>query len=83
MHGKSICKYFFANSKYIYAQQASRDILTNIDMSKLCIEWAPGADCQLGKLPALFIAYSRVPIRRHGMFIRHTPFIRPNTFSKK
>ena len=27
--------------------------------------------------------YSRVPIRRHGTFIRHTPFIRPNTFSKK
>ena len=27
--------------------------------------------------------YSRVPIRRHGTFIRHTPFIRPNTFSEK
>ena len=27
--------------------------------------------------------YSRVPIKRHGMFIQHTSFIRPNTFSKK
>ena len=28
-------------------------------------------------------SYSRVPIRRHGTFIRHTSFIRPNTFPKK
>ena len=27
--------------------------------------------------------YSRVPIRRHGTFIRHTPFIRPNTFTNR
>ena len=27
--------------------------------------------------------YSRVPIRRHGTFIQHTSFIRPNTFPKK
>ena len=28
-------------------------------------------------------AYSRVPIRKHGTFTQHTPFIRPNTFPKK
>ena len=27
--------------------------------------------------------YFRVPIRRHGTFIRHTSFIRPNTFPKR
>ena len=38
----------------IYAQQASRDILTNIDMSKLCMGWAPGADWQLGNVACSF-----------------------------
>ena len=37
-----------AHKHIIYAQQASRDLLTNIDMSELHIEWAPGADCELG-----------------------------------
>ena len=27
--------------------------------------------------------YSRVPITRHGMFIRHTPCIWPDTFTKR
>ena len=31
----------------------------------------------------ILVDYSRVPIRRHGTFIRHTSFIRPNTFPKK
>ena len=31
----------------------------------------------------MYVVYSRVPIRRHGTFIRHTSFIRPNTFPKK
>ena len=35
------------------------------------------------KFQKVYLRYSRVPIRRHGTFIRHTPFIRPNTFSKK
>ena len=30
-----------------------------------------------------YVSYSLVPIRRHGTFILHTAFIRPNTFPKK